>query len=535
MTQQQGVRDPGDENGHPTAEPRFDDHQRRLLESERQLAQAQRIAQLGSWEWDVETGRLTWSDEMYRIYGLEPGSEITYEKYLGLVHPEDRDLVASSAQRAAEIGESFEFFHRMRRDSDGTERILHCEGKAQQDADGRVVKVFGIGHDVTEVKKAQEELRESELKFRLLAENMSDVILLQDREGRLLYVSPSAERILGYSADALTGSNVFDIVDMADAERWRREVYRQLSDGKISTQTVVRAERKDGQPIWLELATRPIRGEDGEIEQFLASGRDVSERVHAENEAARYRAELEKRNRELQDFAYVASHDLQEPLRKIRAFSDLIEEEYGDKLDREGLEFLERVQDAARRMSTLISDLLSFSRVTTQAGSFEPVDLNAVIEGVLSDLEVAVEEADAEVWVEDLPEIEADPLQMRQLFQNLIGNAVKFRKPESPLVVTIRAQIVESAVATRVGRHELCRIEIEDTGMGFDQKYADRIFSPFQRLHHRSAVEGTGMGLAICRRIVERHEGKISAESAPEQGARFIVELPLRHPHDDGT
>lgn len=535
MSREQTARYSSEGDGRPSAEVRKQSNEQRLLESEKQLAQAQRIAQLGSWEWDVATGKLIWSDEMCRIYGLPPGSDVAYDEYIELIHPDDRELVASSARKAAEFGTSFEFFHRMRRADDGTERILHCEGEAHADNEGNVVKVFGIGHDVTEIKKAQEELHESERKFRLLAENMSDVILLQDREGFLLYVSPSAERILGYTPAELEGTSVFDFVDMSDAERWRREVYKQLSDGVASTQTIVRARRADGENIWLELATRPIRDEDGEIEQFLASGRDVSERIHAENEAARYRGEIEKRNRELQDFAYVASHDLQEPLRKIRAFSDLIEEDYGDQLDEEGLAFLDRVQDAAKRMSTLISDLLSFSRVTTKGGSFEMVDLNVVLEGVLSDLEIAVKEAEADVRVNELPEIQADPVQMRQLFQNLVGNALKFRRPEHPLVISVSAELIDSTVTTRIGTRRVCRILIEDNGMGFEQKYADRIFSPFQRLHHRSAVEGTGMGLAICRRIVERHDGAISAESAPESGARFAVELPARHPEADGT
>lgn len=510
-------------------------NEQRLRDRERQLAQAQRIAHLGIWEWDVQTGTLSWSDEMYRIYGLEPGSDIDYEKYLSLIHPDDRELVITCSRQAAEKGEPFEFCHRMRREGTDDERILRCEGEAQVDDDGQIVKVVGIGHDVTEFRRAQEELRESERKFRLLAENMSDVILLQGREGRLLYVSPSSERILGYRPDELCGRSIFELVEESDADRWRREAYAELESGKRFTHTIVRARRKDDQIVWLELASKPIRGEGDDVEQYLASGRDVTERIQIEDEAARYRSELEKRNRELQDFAYVASHDLQEPLRKIRAFSDLIEEDYGDKLDEEGLEFLDRVQDAAIRMSTLISDLLSFSRVTTKGGSFETVDLNEVIAGVLSDLEVAIDEVDASVEIDDLPEIEADPMQMRQLFQNLIGNAIKFRKPEGRPRIHVRGRIMEGSLSSRAGVHEVCRLEVEDNGMGFDQRYADRIFSPFQRLHHRSSVEGTGMGLAICRRIIERHDGSISASSVPEEGTTFVVELPARQADVRGT
>lgn len=535
MSAQESGADPRHAGRRAHAEVQLSPDSEPISDTDRQLEQAQRIANLGSWEWNVASGELVWSDEMYRIYGLGAGSDMSYERYLELAHPDDRELIVSSVRNALEDGKAFDFLHRIRRAGGGEERVLHCVGEAQRNESGAVEKIFGIGHDVTELTRTQQELAESERQFRLLAENMSDVILLQDHEGRLLYTSPSAERILGYPSESLIGSSVFDIVDMADAERWRHEIYQGLADGSEPTQTVVRVRRKDGEMIWLELATRPIRGEDGDIEQFLASGRDVSERIDAERGAVRYRNELEKRNRELQDFAYVASHDLQEPLRKIRAFSDLIEEEYGDRLDKEGLDFLARVQDAAKRMSTLISDLLAFSRVTTRGGTFEAVDLNSIVQGVLSDLEVAIDDAGAVLQVEELPAIEADPLQMRQLFQNLVGNALKFRKADVPLAVTITGQIVRSDVNTPVGAHELCRLEIIDNGMGFEQKYADRIFSPFQRLHHRSVVEGTGMGLAICRRIVERHEGAISVESVPEQGTRFFVDLPTRHSVANGT
>ncbi len=232
--------------------------------------------------------------------------------------------------------------------------------------------------------------------------------------------------------------------------------------------------------------------------------------------------ELERSNRELQDFAFVASHDLQEPLRKIQAFGDRLKTKHGATLGAEGVDYLSRMQAAAHRMHVLINDLLTFSRVTSKAQPFVPVDLGKIAREVLTDLEVRVQQTGGRVETGALPTIDADPLQMRQLLQNLVGNGLKFHRPDEPPLVKI------SAAVERDGGPPRARLVIEDNGIGFDMKYLDRIFTPFQRLHGRAEYEGTGMGLAVCRRIVERHGGTLTAESAPGQGARFVAVLPVQ-------
>ncbi|HET6568885.1 MAG TPA: CHASE3 domain-containing protein [Rhodothermales bacterium] len=251
---------------------------------------------------------------------------------------------------------------------------------------------------------------------------------------------------------------------------------------------------------------------------------EVMERQKAEEQLTSANVELTRSNRELQDFAYVASHDLQEPLRKIMTFSSMLELEQGDHLDEAGRSYLERLSDSASRMSQLISDLLTFSRVTTRAQPFQPVDLNKVVHAVLSDLEIAASEHDAEIDVGELPTLGADEFQMRQLFQNLIGNALKFQMPGRKPVVKVSAEVSND---TALG--PVVAITVSDNGIGFDEKYLDKIFTPFQRLHNRSQYAGTGIGLSICRRIVERHNGTITAHSKPDQGSTFVVTLPL-HP-----
>ena len=243
---------------------------------------------------------------------------------------------------------------------------------------------------------------------------------------------------------------------------------------------------------------------------------------------------LRQSNRELQEFAYVASHDLQEPLRKVRTFGSRLEQRFGDTLTDDGRDYLQRMQSAAARMSTLIDDLLTFSRVTSRSAGWKKIELTPIAREVLGDLEVQIEEARADVHVGLLPCVEADATQIRQLLQNLLGNSLKFRRPDVPLRITIGASLIESPV---IGHPELdqgpyCRLEITDNGIGFEEKYLDRIFTVFQRLHGRSEYVGSGVGLAVCRRIVERHHGLISAESAPGAGARFIAFLPVTQPEE---
>lgn len=267
-----------------------------------------------------------------------------------------------------------------------------------------------------------------------------------------------------------------------------------------------------------------------ETEARAAAETEIAERQRAEAELTEAVAQLERSNRELQDFAYVASHDLQEPLRKIRAFGDRLTSQCGEALGMRGCDYLARMQQAAARMQTLITDLLAFSRVTTKAQPFSTVDLTQVAQEVIGDLEVCLEQVGGSVVVAPLPTIEADPVQMRQLLQNLLGNALKFHRPEVPPVVKVSSDGLPRRAADATNPMACPRwyqLSVEDNGIGFDEKYLDRIFAPFQRLHGRSEYEGTGIGLAVCRKIAERHGGSITARSTPGQGATFIVTLPV--------
>ena len=259
---------------------------------------------------------------------------------------------------------------------------------------------------------------------------------------------------------------------------------------------------------------------------------EVSERKRAEDELKMLAANLEISNRDLQDFASVASHDLQEPLRKILAFGDRLRSKCSDTLSEQGQDYLQRMMDAAQRMRDLIDDLLTLSRVSSQGNSNVPVDLAAVVEQVISDLEVANEQSGGRIEVGELTTIDADPTQMRQLLQNLISNALKFHKPDEPIVVKVKSRILDDYMlddngddAVGAGVAKMVELTVEDTGIGFDEIYSDRIFKVFQRLHGKDQYSGTGLGLALCRKIAERHNGTITAKSKPGHGAKFIVTL----------
>lgn len=242
-------------------------------------------------------------------------------------------------------------------------------------------------------------------------------------------------------------------------------------------------------------------------------------------EITRYSEELERSNKELEDFAFVASHDLQEPLRKIRAFGDRLLKRYSDELGDHGSDYIRRMHAASERMSLLIDDLLSFSRVTTKQKPFTSVDLNEIIASVKDNLEFAIESTQATVETDNLPVIDADESQIRQVFANLISNSIKFMKDGVPP----RIQILASKADDPPDERDWVRIEVIDNGIGFDQQYDEKIFNLFQRLHGRDAYSGTGIGLALCRKIIERHNGSITAMSSEGEGSTFIIYLPVTH------
>lgn len=408
-----------------------------------------------------------------------------------------------------------------------------------RDKTGTIIGTFGVSKDVTNLKEAEEALARERIVLRTLIDNIPDGIYAKDTAGRKTIVNPADLKVLGCKTEAeAIGKNDFDFFPKEIAENFWADDQKVLQGEPVIDREEYFLD-ENGQKRWLLTSKLPLRSRSGKVIGLVGIGRDITERKkaeealrHSEERLREFAAQLERSNRELQDFAYVASHDLQEPLRKIVVFSERLKERATGKLDPETADYLERMQKAAGRMQSLINELLTFSRVTTKAKPFEPVDLAKVAREVLDDLEGRIEIVKGRVEVGPLPVIDAEALQMRQLLQNLIGNALKFRRPEANPVVKVEAQLFSGRrpqAGPETPEEQLCRLTVSDNGIGFDEKYLDRIFNVFQRLHGWNEYEGTGMGLAIARKIVLFHQGDITAKSKPGMGATFIVTLPVTH------
>jgi len=395
-----------------------------------------------------------------------------------------------------------------------------------RDAGGRIVSCLELTRDITERKLMEETLRDSEEKLRKMFESVTDGISVIDLKGNITEVNQRAVEMHSFgSKDEIRGKNAFELVAPRDHEKiaaHMKKAIKREAIGRVEY-TLLRA---DGSEFPGELSTNVLKDASDNVVGHITIVRDITERKRAEEEReallqdiTKSNRKLEGANKELQDFVYVASHDLREPLRKISSFGSLLQDSLKGKLDEDEQENLEFMIDGSRRMQDMIDALLTYSRLTTKAKPPQQVFLNEVIEE-LKKLELAtlLDETRGTIHIpEPLPPVQADPIQMTQLFQNLIGNGLKFHKEGIPPEITIRAHGVEN---------KMVRIEIEDNGIGIDEKYHEQLFVMFKRLHSRAQYEGTGIGLASCKKIVERHGGNIGLKSTPGKGSTFWFTLP---------
>jgi PAS domain S-box-containing protein len=419
---------------------------------------------------------------------------------------------------------------------DGSEIPIEDSAAPIKDSDGSVLGVVIVFHDVTEKRRAREALRQTAEKLRIVADFTYDWEYWRSPDSRFLYVSPSCERVTGYSREEfLDDPGLYSrILHPDDRER----VLEHLREDQLHRELCeleFRILRRDGQERWIAHACRPVLDEKAQMLGRRASNRDITDRKRAEEELKRSRrdlerrvrertAELERRNKELEDFTFVSAHDLQEPLRKIRTFGDLLLNNAAIKMNEQGIDYIDRMRKSAARMQALLKSLLDYSRLTAKENPYDQVDLGKSVAEALVNLEVMIQDKYAHVEVHDLPTLEADPYQMTQLFQNLIGNALKFQPANKAPHVKVYARALEPPVPGEGKVHE---IYVEDDGIGFEEaKYLERIFAPFQRLHGRTEYDGVGIGLAICKKIVERHGGALTAKSIPDKGSTFIITLP---------
>jgi PAS domain S-box-containing protein len=430
-------------------------------------------------------------------------------------HPEDRD--AADGPRARVIrGEidSARLEKRYQR-KDGSVVWLSVVIALERDAAGRPLYAISVLDDITGRKHTEAALRDSEARFRSTFELAASGIAHVSLDGRFLRVNRPLCGILRFREDELIGRSVKEIShpddrDVTDAQR------AQVRAGeRESVRFEKRYIRKDGSTVWVSLGVALVRGAGGAPQYEIAMFDDITERKQAEAALHEAHEELKRSNSDLEQFAYVASHDLQEPLRMVSSYTQLLGRRYGEKFDADAKEFMAYIVDGAARMQQLIQDLLAYSRVGTKDKDFKPVELAKPLRRAIANLKAAIDESGAAVTHDPLPTLVADEVQLAQLFQNLVGNALKFRSASAPRI--------HVGVSERGGFFEF---EVRDNGIGIEPQYFERIFMVFQRLHNKSDYPGTGIGLAICKKVVERHGGQMRVESKPGEGSAFIFTLP---------
>ncbi|MGZ7135505.1 MAG: PAS domain S-box protein, partial [Methanobacterium sp.] len=515
-----------------------------LRESEAELARAQHIAHIGSYKWDLLTDEVKWSDESYRLLGMTPGElEPKYELFLNFIVPEDRDMVNEAVRRGIDTGENFNFTYNII-GKDGNSRIILSENETIKDESGKVIKMYGTNQDITELKKAEEELRESrdnleeqvkertreleeafdslkesEQRYRTLFNSTPDYTILVGVDGNLIDINKAAQEITGLSSYDLIGKNFTELEILVDEEMpLHMEKFSQILKVETVDSYESRFVDKNGEIRYVETYLEPLK-KDNEIFAFDVISHDITERKKAEEQLKETIKELKRSNQELQQFAYVASHDLQEPLRTIASFTQLLERRYKGQLDSNADEFMDYIVEAATRMKAQIEGLLEYSRVVTKGEEFELVDMNNVLNKTLKILDTSIIESDTKITSDELPNVMGDTLQLERVFQNLISNAIKFRKRKEPPKIHISAYKSED--------EKEYIFSVQDNGIGIEKQYLERIFNIFQRLHTRDVYKGTGIGLSIVKRIIERHGDRIWVESEFGVGSTFYFILPV--------
>lgn len=497
--------------------------ERALFESRSRLMVAIQAGQIGIWDYDIQNKTIWLSPEWKSQLGFADDElPSTLDVWRSRIVAEDEvrvfDAVAEFVSGALPVyDQSYQAIHR-------TGRLLHLRSFAQlvRDEQGQAVRVVGARMDLTALMEAKEGLQRISAQQELILNSTADGLYGTDAEGRITFANRACLELLGYQLDELLGQPSHSLLHYRhlDGSSYGVEecpVYLVRATGKMQAGLEDVLWHKDGRPLPVELSVAPL-GEDTQV-GVLVSFRDVSERQ-------KYRQELERSNQELAQFAYVVSHDLQEPLRAVSSYMTLLRRRYASALDDNAKSYVDTAIDGAMRMTAMIRDLLEYSRVGTRGHELAEVYSAHCVTRALDNLRIAITEAQASVVVpEVMPKVLADETQLVSLFQNLMGNAIKYRRPEENPMVSVTWEPKGARAVFRV----------QDNGIGIDSAYFERIFLPFQRLHTREKFEGNGIGLAICRKIVERHGGQIAVESQEGMGSCFIFSIPLAVREQGGT
>jgi len=499
------------------------------------------------WDWSLVNNEVWWSESFYTLFGYSKDDVFTGNNLFRIqnIHPDDQQRVVESINNAINnAAEQWSATYRFRK-KDGSFAIILDKGSVIKDEAGTPYRMLGSMEDITQVeltaKKLEiknEELQQLFEEFRFVTDFMPQMVWATQPDGYHDFYNKRWYDFTGMNYEQTKNKGWAQLLHPEDFERAWTVWQESLRTGK-DYEIEYRMRRHDGVYRWLLARAMPLRDDAGNIVKWFGTCTDIHDQrmmsdvleqkvAERTQELQRINLELEASNNELLQFASVASHDLKEPLRKIHIFSNLIKDRYMQNSESSALDYMNRIINSSARMTRLIDELLTFSRLSINS-FFERTDMNEVIGEVLSDLELMIKEKGATIEVDNFPEIDVVPGQMRQVFQNIISNALKFTRPDLPPHITIRCERISQcrikSSANKKGG--FVRISIADNGIGFDEQYAQKIFTIFQRLHSRERYEGTGIGLAITKKIIEKHNGIISAESKAGEGATFIIVLPI--------
>lgn len=512
--------------------------QEKRKENEEKLSIVIEASELGTWELNLFSDEMKYSDRFLEILGYPARVHLTHEQILKHLHPEDIKIRENAFNEAFLTG----ILHYECRIIRNAKSIHWVEGKGKLFYDHQKQPTYIIGtlRDITDEKLFQHRLQQREQKFRVLADSMPQHVWTGDAEGNLNYFNRSVYDYAGLSLQQLMKKEWFKIIHPEDREATRNAWYKAVNTGEDFL-FEHRFLRHDGEYRWQLSRAIPQKDEAGRIQMWVGTSTDIQDQKLFTNELEKQvlqrtrelkkkNLDLEKMNKELQSFAYVSSHDLQEPLRKIQMFAARLLEKEKHTLSENGLNYFSGIQRAANRMQILIQDLLAYSRTNDTERTFKKTDLFEIIEEVKTDFKEALAQKKGEIVLEEVCEANVIPFQIRQLFHNLLSNSIKFASSERPLHIRVRCELVRGdklKVIVPFPEKIYCHISISDNGIGFDPQYKERIFEVFQRLHGKEEYSGTGIGLAIVKKIVDNHNGTITASGELNKGARFDIYFPV--------
>ncbi|MBA6152037.1 PAS domain-containing sensor histidine kinase [Gelidibacter maritimus] len=508
-----------------------------IEENEEKLKLIIEASELGVYDANLKSGEINASERCYEILGFPEKAQLSHKDIITTLHPEDH-IVRKKAFKKAFAEGTLHYQARVIW-KDQSLHWIDAKGKVFYDDNNEPLRLLGTVRDITEERSFQQQLLEREEKFRLLADSMPQHVWTSDPDGNLNYFNQSVYDYSGLTPEQIIKDGWIQIVHPDDWEENMKQWNDAISTGNDFL-IEHRFKKYNGEYRWQLSRAIPQKDADGHIKMWVGSSTDIQEQKMfttelenmvqlRTNELEKKNLDLEKINKELQSFVYISSHDLQEPLRKIQTFSSRIFETEYDILSDRAKKHFNRMQKSAYRMQNLIQDLISYSRTNVQESNFESVDLSEVIEELKETLSEELEEHQVTIKLNNICAIEVIPVQFKQIMHNLISNSIKFAKAELPVVIEINCEKVEAKsldIALPSDHAHFYHISYTDNGIGFEPEYNQKIFEVFQRLHSKDEYSGTGIGLAIVKRIIENHEGIIHANGKLNQGAKFDIYLP---------